>query len=284
MSAQSHTASLNSSSADSTQPVFYDRWNQRRLQRHETEQDFRKERGGSAHSDFSHATSSPAPLLQHASDSHQLHQPQQQQQTTNYSTRVSPANASSAPLPVSASSPSAEVPLAHAFSHYQDSQAHSPSDNQPQFHSSSPRAHLQPSRSFTRGNALEEMTSMSNGASSPGKLKVATNSRQMHSTMNLGGQLAQSQTMPSFTATAPQTQQARNAQAQQPGAGEVGRATPQLPNVAEDMSVEDVNQLIKDHKELRESAPHKMDTTSSASADLSSSCRRKVHQGQEVLF
>jgi len=64
----------------------------------------------------------------------------------------------------------------------------------------------------------------------------------------------QQQGVPAFNSSVvPPTGQGQSykgsSQAQQPG--DVGRVTPQPLQLSEDMTEEDVNQLIKDHKELR---------------------------------
>lgn len=62
--------------------------------------------------------------------------------------------------------------------------------------------------------------------------------------------------------------------------GDVGRVTPQPAQAGEDMSEEDVNQLIKDHKELRMSST----LYHTATDMLTRRDRREVYQGQEILL
>ena len=68
-----------------------------------------------------------------------------------------------------------------------------------------------------------------------------------------GGQ--QGGSVPAFSASvvppAGQGQAYPGAAQQQPKGGDVGRVTPQPMQTGDDMSEEDINQLIKDHKELR---------------------------------
>lgn len=68
-----------------------------------------------------------------------------------------------------------------------------------------------------------------------------------------GGQQVQGG-VPAYTSSVvPPTGQAQAYQSsqQQQKAGDIGRATPQPVQTSEDMTEEDINQLIKDHKELR---------------------------------
>jgi hypothetical protein len=87
----------------------------------------------------------------------------------------------------------------------------------------------------------------------PRPVKSANNRQSVHNGLNArdnGGQ----QGVPAFNASVvpPSGQgQAYKGNAQNQQQGDVGRVTPQPVQMGEDMTEEDVNQLIKDHKELR---------------------------------
>jgi len=100
------------------------------------------------------------------------------------------------------------------------------------------------------------MASANNGSmSAPKAVRPAGNNRQ--SVQNNGmAQREASSGIPSFSAAVvpPTTQAPPSYQSSQPiQQSEVRRATPQPVQSADDLSEEDVAQLVKDHKELRKS-------------------------------
>ena len=128
------------------------------------------------------------------------------------------------------------------------------------------------------------MASASNGSmSAPKAVRPASNNRQ---SVQNNGPVSRDAAggVPSFNAAVvPPTTQAPPAyQSSQPmqQQSEVRRATPQPAQTSDDLSEEDVAQLVKDHKELRTSL------TRNRSFELLTNVihRREVHQSQEVLF
>lgn len=282
-----HAAAPSKTSSDSGQQPGLDRWSQRRLQRLNTEQGFRDQRSGqvqspplpsaaasgseqlppsSSHSSshsyagtqYSDAQPPPQPLQHHPpqpqqqqQQSQQQHQQQhQQQQQTGYQTpRAGQPNVGLAinTLPTNNSS--------------RPSQYSPPGQYTPQETS---RPELTQSRSFTQQGVLaDDASSMSNNGSMPAPKATRTgngNRQSVHAgMMSREGSYAQQggQAPPYNAAPISQVQQYKNAQGQpqlqqqQPIPGEIGRGTPQPAPVGEEMSEEDVAQLVKDHKELR---------------------------------
>jgi len=140
-----------------------------------------------------------------------------------------------------------------AYSHQQYSPPHSASQLQSQ-------APPQQGRSFSPPEDLS-MSSNNGNLPPPRSAKSGGNNRQsVHNGLGsressaIGSGQQQQQSVPAFNASVvPPTGQGQSykgsSQAQQPG--DVGRVTPQPVQLGEDMTEEDVNQLIKDHKELR---------------------------------
>ena len=108
------------------------------------------------------------------------------------------------------------------------------------------------------------MSSSNNGSLSAPKssrLGGAPNRQSMHngmssrdsSTLGAGQQQNGGQGVPAFNASIVPTgnQSQSYSSSTQQGGGDVGRKTPQPTQTSEDMSEDDVNQLMKDHKELR---------------------------------
>ncbi|GAB7326964.1 hypothetical protein MBLNU13_g10916t1 [Cladosporium sp. NU13] len=261
-------------SSDSGQHTALDRWSQRRLQRLNTEQGFREQRqGGLASPPASDSSSfSGAPVgypHQHAQPQPQasLHQQQppphhhqQQQQSYQASTRSNASPAlHSQPQPVSSSRTSTTYPVHEQpqMAHMQAQHQYSPQEA-PATYQENNRPQVQQSHSYSHASILEEqqaMASASNGSmSAPKAVRPASNNRQ--SVQNNGPVSRDAGGVPSFNAAVvPPTTQAPPAyQSSQPmqQQSEVRRATPQPAQTSDDLSEEDVAQLVKDHKELRE--------------------------------
>ncbi|KAK5725972.1 hypothetical protein LTR15_004162 [Elasticomyces elasticus] len=260
MSNGQHQLSAGKTSSDSGQHTALDRWSQRRLQRLNTEQGFREQRQGGQG-----ILSPPPPSEQSAGYNsagvpygqesqpqpplHQQPQPHPAQQPAYPSARTAP--------PAHPNAGSAIQQPAYSQQQY------SPPDSTSQLPSQEPsRPQAQQGRSFSH----QEDTSMSanNGSLPPPRAAKsgAANRQSMHNGLNTressaAGAGQQQQGVPAFNASVvPPTGQGQgqsykgSSQGQQPG--DVGRVTPQPVQLGEDMSEEDVNQLIKDHKELRE--------------------------------
>ena len=110
------------------------------------------------------------------------------------------------------------------------------------------------------------MSSSNNGnLPAPKAVRSGNSNRQsMHNGLNSregstlsggqnGGQNSGQQGVPAFsTSVVPAASQGQAYQSSsQQKAGDIGRITPQPAQMGEDMTEEDINQLIKDHKELR---------------------------------
>lgn len=302
-------------SSDSGQSGALDRWSQRRLQRLNTEQGFREQRQGgqpllyspqaslSEQQGFSSAalpyTSSQEPQTQIY---HQQAQPHPSQPPTYQSERTSHTNAGPATQtqPVSTSQRSPNYQRQESSSSYgqqQQPQRYSPPDPRSQFVSQdSDRPQLPQSRSYTQqqpaGAEDSSMSSSNNGSLSAPKASRSTtssNRQSMHNGLNsregagLGGVQQQQiggQGVPAFSASVvPPTGQAQagygNSQQK-----EMGRNTPQPLQSGEEMSEEDVAQLIKEHKELRT-----LSQWLRVDIHQANTCRRReIHQSQEVLL
>jgi hypothetical protein len=251
-------------SSDSGQHTALDRWSQRRLQRLNTEQGFREQRqGGLASppaSDSSSFTGAPVGY-QHQNAQPQpqapLHsQPQPHHQAYQASSR---SNATPAlhSQPVSSSRTSTyPVHEQPQLAHMQSQHQYSPQDTSAQFQENT-RPQVQQSRSYSQHSALEDQQSLasaSNGSmNAPKAVRPASNNRQ--SVQNNGmPQRDASSGLSSFSAAVvpPTTQGPPSYQSSQPmQQSEIRRATPQPAPTADELSEEDVAQLVKDHKELR---------------------------------
>ncbi|EGP84158.1 unnamed protein product [Zymoseptoria tritici ST99CH_1A5] len=248
MSAGNYAASsTGKTSSDSGPSPALDRWSQRRLQRLNTEQGFREQRQGGG----SGSISTP-PLPTGGDHQQQQHAPP----TSSHSSRsysnsggsyagadLPPALPSAPPqaaqpgyqqLSRTGSQPSAGL---NNNNQTQSSRAPQYQDPQPQY---SPTDHnarpgLTSTRSFTQQSVTaEESTSMSNHAPMPaqkpaGRSTNGNNRQSVHSGM-----------------------MSRDGQTQNYKTEQVGRGTPQPAQSGEEMSEEEVTQLVKDHKELRE--------------------------------
>ena len=171
------------------------------------------------------------------------------------------------------------------MAHMQPQHQYSPQEAPAQYQENI-RPIVQQSRSYSHNSILEEqaMTSASNGSmSAPKAVRPATNNRQ--SVQNNGPvQRDAAGGVPSFSAAVvpPTTQAPPSYQSSQPmqQQSEVRRATPQPAQTSDDLSEEDVAQLVKDHKELRTSSIR----THTCGLLTNIFHRREVHQSQEVLF
>lgn len=266
---RANTAPMNhappKTSSDSGQHTALDRWSQRRLQRLNTEQGFREQRqGGLASppaSDSSSFTGAPV------SYPHQNAQPQPQaplhkqpHQAPSYqaSSRSNASPALHSQPTVSSSRSSYPVHEQPQMAQMQSQHQYSPQDPSAQFQENT-RPQVQQSRSYSQHSILEEQQAMApannGGISAPKAIRPAGNNRQ--SVQNSGmAQREASGGVPSFSAAVvpPTTQAPPSYQSSQPmQQSEIRRATPQPVQSADDLSEEDVAQLVKDHKELRTS-------------------------------
>lgn len=264
-------------SSDSGQNTALDRWSQRRLQRLNTEQGFREQRqgGGQVLSPPASDSSSYNPSSnayfpgQDAQPQSSLHQQAQPQHSSYQAGRSNPSTSQHAAAqlhsqPVNTASRSPQnYPIYEApgTTHVQ-SQGHqySPPDTASLHPSDSSRPLAQQGRSYSQQSVGDDHQAMNNGnIAAPKAARSAVGNRQsVHNGLasRESSGVGQQQAMPSFNASvvppAAQGQSYRTEQAQPPPAqGDVRRATPQPAPVADDLSEEDVAQLVKDHKELR---------------------------------
>ncbi|KAK5128933.1 hypothetical protein LTR85_000266 [Meristemomyces frigidus] len=273
MSSAQHSIAPGKTSSDSGQQPGTDRWSQRRLQRLNTEQGFREQRQGGQ------AVSSPPPVSEQGGYNslgaqypaqatqpqpplHQQPQPHPAQQAAYQSARTAQPGVSNAGL-ASQTQPVSNSSRSPNYQHPEQSQAHvqsqqySPPDSGPQYQDNSRPAVTQ-SRSYAQQQAGADDTSMSannGGLPAPKALRTGASNRQsVHNGLSAregsGITSAQQQGVPAFNASVVPPGGQGQARSQQQG--DVGRVTPQPLPLGEDMSEEDVNQLIKDHKELRE--------------------------------
>lgn len=101
------------------------------------------------------------------------------------------------------------------------------------------------------------MSGNNGGLPAPKAVRSSASNRQsVHNGLSARDASQQQQGVSAYNASvvpsAGQSQAYQNQQGQ--GKGDVGRVTPQPVQLGEDMSEEEVNQLIKDHKELRTSS------------------------------
>ncbi|GIZ46680.1 hypothetical protein CKM354_000979800 [Cercospora kikuchii] len=260
MSAHAGGAPGKTSSDSGNTPAALDRWSQRRLQRLNTEQGFREQRQGgqsvlsppaTAHShEHQPYIQQPGGLSHYGTSDAQppqsLHQPQQQHQGAYQTSRSGSVTAPNNPPPT-----------------HSQQQEYSPPENHSHYVADNTiRPALNPARSYS--GQTDDSSSMSNNGSMTQTKSVRNGNRQSvhdmrpregsHSTQ--AGQMAAfsaavvppgSQGQP-YKGSGGQPQQVPPQQ-QQP---EVGRATPQPLAVADEMNDDEVSQLVKDHKELRE--------------------------------
>lgn len=270
-----HAAAPSKTSSDSGQQPGLDRWSQRRLQRLNTEQGFRDQRSGQVQSpplpSAAPSGSEQLPPSSSHSSSHSYagtqysdaqppqplhhHPPQPQQQTGGYQTpRATPISQPNVGLAINTQS---------------TNNTSRPSQYSPPGHytaQETARPELTQSRSFTQqaqAVAADDASSMSNNGTLPAPKAVRNgngNRQSVHGGMmsREGSYAQQGGQMPAYNAqSVNQTQQYKNVQGQPQAPqqaqqqGDVGRATPQPQPVGDEMSEEDIAQLVKDHKELR---------------------------------
>ncbi|KAK5163446.1 uncharacterized protein LTR77_010628 [Saxophila tyrrhenica] len=211
---------------------------------------------------------------------HQASQPQPQhpstQPSTYHSSRTVPSSHTNTGLaihtqPISTSSRGPNYTSQESLQ--QQNSQYSPPDagasylsqetSRPQLASS--RSYSNPHQQQSSAGAEEPSMSSNNNGSLPApraQRSGNSNRQSMHNGLNsregsaLGGQNGGQQGVPAFNASVvPAASQGMPSQATSQGkSGDVtvGRITPQPTQSSEDMTEEDVNQLIKDHKELRE--------------------------------
>ena len=300
------------SSSDSGQSAALDRWSQRRLQRLNTEQGFREQRQGGqailsppAHEASFSNNSSGAPYSQ-AEPPPQQHnqqaQPHPSQQPTYQSSRTGPASHSNAGLaiqthPVSSSSRPQNYQIQEHSQAYAQQHQYSPPDSGSQYPSQdNSRPPLNQSRSYgqqqQQAGAEDSSMSSSNNGNLPAPKPLRSGNRQsVHnglgsregSGLGVSQSGGQQQGVPAYSASiVPSGGQGQTGQSNsQKQSADVGRITPQPIQPGEEMSEEDIDQLIKDHKELRTS---RLPFSSSMESFADMPYRREVHQGQEVLL
>ncbi len=275
-------------SSDSGQnTAAQERWNKRQQSRLETEQGFREQRQGGGQAVLSPSTSlsEQSGYINNTYQAPQEAQPQLYQQSQPHpssqpsayqSSRTAPPSHTNAGLAIHTQPVSTAARGPHYSSQessQQQNTQYSPPDAGASFLSQDPaRPQLSSSRSYSssqqQSSAGSEEPSMSsaNNGSLPGpraQRSGNSNRQSMHNGLNSregsalgagqnGGQ--QQQGVPAFnTSVVPAVSQGIPSQAASQGktAGDVGRVTPQPVQSSADMSEEDVDQLIKDHKELR---------------------------------
>nr|OQO17706.1 hypothetical protein B0A51_16236 [Rachicladosporium sp. CCFEE 5018] len=271
-------------SSDSGQNATLDRFTQRRLQRLNTEAGFREQRQGgpqvlsppasdsSSSYNASNAGAYPATDAQPQPPLHQQPQPHPAAQQSAYGpARSNPvthnaAQASQPQQPVtSASSRSPHYPpheqpqVVHLQS--QPQSQYSPPDSGSQYQGQDGAGRQQGQRSYSiPTDDSPPMASNNGGLPAPKAVRSgAGNLQSMHNGLTPREGQSQQGVSSSFNNVAAaanaQTQQYRNEQPQPPPPpqGDARRGTPQPAQMtSEDMSEEDVAQLVKDHKELRD--------------------------------
>ena len=293
-SAASHSAPMSAgsqhntvdrkTSSDSGPQVTLDRWSQRRLQRLNTEQGFREQRQGghgvlspplNQGSSISSGSSEQTAYNTGAQYSNQDAQPQQplhhqqsqphpaQQSSVGYqASRTAPANLPNVGLAIQTPSSNNPSRAGQYPQDHQQSHAGQYSPPEAQFSQDSSRPPLTQSRSFSQPG---DESAMANNGQLPGPKALrqgnANNRQSVHNGLSTreGSHSTQGGQVPAFnTSIVPPGSQGgpyKGGNAQQPQ-GEVtrGTGTPQPTQLGDEMSEEDVAQLVKDHKELRKIA------------------------------
>ena len=268
-SAQNPIAPGKTSSESQQQPGL-DRFSQRRLQRLNTEAVFREQRQGStsvaspplvaeqggynnvgAQSYSAPQQSQPPPPVQHQSQP-----PQSAYQSARTVQPVHPNTGFAVQTqPATNTSRSPNFPHTEASQAYAQSQEYSPPNQVSQYQSQDAARPSYTYRGFSQQAAGADDTQMSasNGVLPALKTTRSGNRQSVHSGLGTreapGGTSAQQQGLQAFSASVVPPDGQGQTRSQQPGDGD--RVTPQPAAVGEDMSEDEVNQLIKDHKELR---------------------------------
>ncbi|KAK4556792.1 hypothetical protein LTR86_006363 [Recurvomyces mirabilis] len=253
MSNGQHPTSAGKTSSDSGQGnSALDRWSQRRLQRLNTEQGFREQRqggvqvlspplGGDQQPNYTSGGAASYPPAQPQPPLHQQPQPHPAQQAPYQSARTAQQEHSNAGLAIQTQPQS-----------YQQQQ-YSPPDVTSQTDSiAASRPSIAQSRSYNQQGDDPSMSANNGSLPTPRPAKSANNRQSVHNGLNTRDTQQQGGAAYNTNVAPPTSGQAfkGNHQAQQQG--DVGRVTPQPAQLGEDMTEEDVAQLIKDHKELRE--------------------------------
>jgi hypothetical protein len=241
---------------------------------------------------------------------HQQAQPHPSQQPAYHSARTGQSSHPTAGLasqaqPISSSSrtPYQQQETAHAHVAHQQQQYSPPdaglqiltSDNPRPPFSARSYSNQQPQQQRETPSSEDSSMSASNNGSLPAPKAVRTggaNRQSVHNGLNSregsvvsagqnGGQ--QGGGVPAFSASVvpPAGQGQAYPGAPQSKGGDVGRITPQPVQTSEDMTEEDINQLIKDHKELRMC---RISTQLNCCTNANTRDRREVYQGQEILL
>ncbi|KAH9821990.1 Protein of unknown function (DUF1348) [Teratosphaeria destructans] len=269
-------------SSDSGQGAALDRWSQRRLQRLNTEQGFREQRQGGHlsssplpgdHASYSNTTLSsyssqdttqPQGSLQQSSQPHSVYQTQRTGLSGNANAGLAIQALPNSNLNVSRS-PSYPQQSDQTHGPQQQTQSqYSPPDSSSSYQLASAdpsRPQLHQTRSYLQQQqtAADDQSMSSNNGGLPAPTAVRTGAgphrQSVHNGMRdktVQQQPQQQPGVPAFNpAVVPPSGQSQNYKGSQQQ-GDVGRVTPQPVQTSEDMSEEDVNQLLKDHKELRE--------------------------------
>lgn len=274
---QSSLGGARKTSGDSGQSAGgADRWTQRRLQRLNTEQGFREQRQG-GQGVYSAPTTTAGEALgsptTYSSSSHA--QPRSAQAPAYHSDRSAPtnANATSASQPVTLTSATRSPNASHS-PYTLSSQQYSPSDstfsNTTSDTTRPALAAAAAARSYTHSQPLQQgpgedlpMAAPSNNGSLAPKIArpVAVNRQSVQNGASLAPGQQQSGGLPqgtasAFTASVAPPNTSTPAYPTNQGPADTTRAkTPQPVQTVDDMTDEDVNQLIKDHKELRTAPP-----------------------------
>lgn len=251
------TASAHGKSSTDSAASGLDRWSQRRLQRLNTEQGFREQRQGSSVQVQSQSQNQNQNQASYAVDQAQ---PLPSGQPTAVYTRPAAANSSyggasaSSPPPVSATN-SPSFPYHDGPPVHLPTQSNpSPADANPTYQALAARQ-LQQSSNYAQSqlhnqtNDSAVAVSNDNTSNSPPQSRGYTTRQSLHNNgAGMNSNPVGPNTLTSPLPTAPAAQQQQSTSSAQ--TKDLGRSTPQMSST-EDMTDEDINQLINDHKELR---------------------------------
>ena len=290
-------------SSDSGQAPGTSGWSKRQLRRLDTEQGFREQRQGgqvilsppsvgdqsgyiSSGAQYSTQQSQPQSSLHQTPQPHPAQQAAYQGSRTVQSGHLNAVQAQ----PVSSTWRSSMYQYTDPTQAHVQSQQYSPPDSAQPYHSQdNSRPPLSQIRSYSSQQAGAEDASMSSnngGIPATKALRSGVNNRQsVHNGLSArdGSSSGQQQSVPAFNASVvpPAGQgQGQAYQSQGKQQTDVGRVTPQPLTMGEDMSEEEVAQLIKDHKELRMWTQR----LECRAFHTDGNYRREIHQGEEVLL
>lgn len=154
--------------------------------------------------------------------------------------------------PASAHAVSSSSPYPAADPHYRPPTSASSSDPRPPLATSRSYGYEDMSSSTSASASSSHYNNNNNnngGLPAPKAVRSAGNRQSVHNGLSSAG--ARDGGVPAFNASIVPAAPGYTATPK----GDIGRLTPQPSQVGEEMSEEDVNQLIKDHKELRETSP-----------------------------